>query len=488
MAHCCAAAVSASMPTSRGRSRSCLPTRSRPRRPSSRIITPRRASTILQSNGGARRAIRRCAARPFQEAIAHLGKAIEVADKAGAAAQQAPGGSAPSSQRLTRLHVAIGNALLQARGYGAPETMEAFAKARESASGDKDAPGRLAADYGLWAGSSLRGDFPSMRAHAEAFLRDLEATPDLPEAGVAHRAAGITCWFAGEYPEARDHFERALALFQPGRDDDLAFRFGHDPGVAALACLSFASWPLGEVDRAISLIGRMQTRIADLTHVGTLAIGRMHAALFELMRGDHSRVVPNAFELARFAREQELPMFRAYGVFLEGWASAVSGALAPGLENMRRGVEQLGEQNTLYFDGLLKIALAEAEARAGDLDRAIAILEEALANCNRTGYRAFEAELHRARGEMLLRRNSANPVPAEEAFLTAIAVAKQQVTRSFELRAALALAKLYGAIGRDAEARSVLGPALKGFAPTPDFPEIGEALELMATIKAGAQS
>ena len=99
---------------------------------------------------------------------------------------------------------------------------------------------------------------------------------------------------------------------------------------------------------------------------------------------------------------------------------------------MRRGVEQLREQKTLYFDGLLKIALAEAEAQAGDLDRAIAILEEALATCNRTGYRAFEAELHRARGEMLLRRNSANLAPAEEAFLTAIAVAKQQATRSFE--------------------------------------------------------
>ena len=74
-----------------------------------------------------------------------------------------------------------------------------------------------------------------MRAHAAAFLSDVEARPNSPEAGVAHRAAGITRWFAGEYREARDHLERALALFQPGRDDDLAFRFGLDPGVAAMA-------------------------------------------------------------------------------------------------------------------------------------------------------------------------------------------------------------------------------------------------------------
>ena len=424
-------------------------------------------------------ALRRSA---FQEAIAHLGKAIAMADKAGATARRAPGGSAAPNQRLTQLHVAYGNALIAARGYGAPETTEAFARARESASGDKDAPERLAADYGLWVGSYVRGELPSMRAHAAAFLSDVEARPDSPEAGVAHRAAGITCWFAGEYREARDHLERALALFQPGRDDDLAFRFGQDPGVAAMAYLAIASWPLGEVDRAISLIDRMQTRIADLTHVGTLAFGRMHAAMFELMRGDHARAAPNAFELARLAREHDLPMFRAFGVFLEGWATAASGALGGGLEDMRRGVELLREQNVLMFDGLLKIALAEAEARAGDPDRAIAILDEALATCDRTGYRAFEAELHRARGEILLKRDPANPAPAEEAFLTAIAVAKQQGTRSFELRAALSLAKLYQSTGRPADAHAVLAPALEGFSPTPEMPEIAEAQALLAAL------
>ena len=129
---------------------------------------------------------------------------------------------------------------------------------------------------------------------------------------------------------------------------------------------------------------------------------------------------------------------------------------------MRRGAELLREQNVLLFDGLVKIALAEAEARAGDPDRAVAILDEALATCERTGYRAFEAELHRVRGEMLLKRDPANPAPAEEAFLTAIAVAKRQATRSFELRAALALAKLYQSTGRPADAHAVLAPALEG--------------------------
>jgi hypothetical protein len=107
---------------------------------------------------------------------------------------------AEAAQRrgLTQLHVAYGNALTAARGYGAPETTEAFARAGESASCDRDAPERLTADYGLWVGSYVRGDLSSMRAHAAAFLNDVEARPDSPEAGVASRAAGMTCWFAGE--------------------------------------------------------------------------------------------------------------------------------------------------------------------------------------------------------------------------------------------------------------------------------------------------
>ena len=230
---------------------------------------------------------------------------------------------------MTQLHVTYGNALIATRGYGAPETREAFAKARESASGDKDAPGRLAADYGLWAGSYMRGELPEMRTHAMGFLDDLEATPDSPVASVARRIAGVTCWCAGEYREARDYFEKALALFQPGRDDDMAFRFGQDPGIAAMANLAIASWPLGEIDRAMSLIDAMETRMSGVPHIATLSFGRMHAALFELMRGDHARGAPHAIELARLARQHELPMWGAFGVFLQGWATSASHASRP---------------------------------------------------------------------------------------------------------------------------------------------------------------
>src|SRR6202044_76839 len=107
-------------------------------------------------------ALRRSA---FQEAIAHLGMAIAMADKGGAAAQPAPGGSAAPNRRRTQLQVAYGNALIAARGHGAAETTEAFSKARESASGDTDAPERLAAYHDKPFGIHPPIDLPSMRAH-----------------------------------------------------------------------------------------------------------------------------------------------------------------------------------------------------------------------------------------------------------------------------------------------------------------------------------
>ena len=402
---------------------------------------------------------------------------------AGLAATDEVKAQAAQRQRLTQLHAAYGNALIATRGHGAPETMEAFARARKSASGDEDAPGRFAADYGLWVGSYVRGDLPSMRTHAAAFLAGVAARPDSPEAGVAHRVLGTTHCFAGEYAEAREHLERALTLFQPGRDDDLAFRFGQDAGVAAMCYLAIALWPLGNVRRAVSLVDGAHERLASVAHIGTHPYAKLHAAMFELMRGDRVRAAENGSETARLAREHDLPLWRAYGAFFEGLATAERGALGEGLSDMRRCAESLRQQDLLNFDGLFKIALAEAEARAGDPDRAIAILDEALATADRLGYRAFEAEL-----QPDPRRNPARARPRQSRrrrkrlFLTAIAVAKQQGTRSFELRAAFALAKLYQSTGRPADAHAVLAPALEGFAPTPEMPEIAEAQALLSRL------
>ena len=382
-------------------------------------------------------------------------------------------------RRLTQLQVAYGNALIAARGYGAAETTAAFARARETAGDLKDAPERFAATYGLWAGSYLRGELGPMREFAANFLRDIAAQPRSPEAGVAHRVSGVTKWFAGDFVEARNHFEQALAIFDPERDGDFTFRFGQDAGVAAMAFLALALWPLGEVDRARRLVEDMTARANQISHIGTVALANFFAAKFEMTRGDFARAAPLVKALADVAREHDLALRRDESIFLEAWTAWKAGDRMASLAEMRRGVSLRRKHKIAAFDPLIKTNLAEAEAEAGEIDTALATLNEALAESEE---RSFDAEVHRVRGEILLKRDPADPAPAEDAFLTALAVARRQGTRSFELRAARALAKLYQSTGRPADAHGVLAPALKGFSPTPEMAEIAEAQALLAAL------
>jgi hypothetical protein len=135
-------------------------------------------------------ALRRSA---FQEAISHLGKAIEMADKSAGAT---PRTAMPEGARA-KLQTSFGNALIAARGDSAPETTAAFGRAWELAAAVDEPMERLSANYGLWVGSLSRGEAGPMQAIAEVVLREVEGKPPSPEAAMAYRLAGTTEWYFG---------------------------------------------------------------------------------------------------------------------------------------------------------------------------------------------------------------------------------------------------------------------------------------------------
>ena len=130
----------------------------------------------------------------------------------------------------------------------------------------------------------------------------------------------------------------------------------------------------------------------------------------------------------------------------------------------------------------LEPALAEAEAGAGQTDAGLRRLDGPLAELETTECRWYEAEMHRIRAEILLKRDPADTATAEQSLQTAMAIAQSQKARSFELRAALSLAKLYRAANRDADAHAVLATAVEGFPPTRQFPELTEAQSLLSAL------
>ena len=389
-------------------------------------------------------------------------------------------------QRRIRLQISYGNAMFAARGFAAPETAAAFDRARELAGGDADLAERYSITYGLWAGNYVRGELGAMRELSEAFLCDCANRPDSPEAGVAHRIYGVTKSFAGEFGEARVHLEKALAIFEREQDHELAFRFGMDTGVAAMIQAAMVYWPLGEFDLARRQADAMATRLACVRHVATAAYAHTFYAMFEIMRRDRNRAALGASALLNLAQEHEMPQWNAFAKFLECWTESRTGDASAGIMGMRNAIALLHEQKIALFGPLIKSVLAEAEAETGQNAAALATLDQALAESDRSGQRRYDSELHRARGEILRRQNVADLGPAEDAFGAAIEIAQAQKARSFGLRAALSLAKLYRSTDRPADAHAVLGPALAGFSRTPEMPEIAEALALVTALEAGA--
>ena len=169
----------------------------------------------------------------------------------------------------------------------------------------------------------------------------------------------------------------------------------------------------------------------------------------------------------------------ALGEVFASWARGRLGDPGSGASNMREALKTFFAQGNRLFVPYFLGLRAELEAETGAADVALTSLDEGLAIAQETGERISDSILYRLRGDILLKRDPANPAPAEDAFRAAIAIAEAQKARSFELQAALSLAKLYQSTGRPAEARAILSPALEGFSPTPEMPEIAEAQALM---------
>jgi len=146
---------------------------------------------------------------------------------------------------------------------------------------------------------------------------------------------------------------------------------------------------------------------------------------------------------------------------------------------MREGLGLWNEMQYRLFAPLTGTLLAEREAEAGRVAVGLATLDAERVAIEETGQRWFDAEVHRARGELLLKLPRPDVAAAESAFMRAIDIARSQQTRTFELRAALSLAKCYRTTGRDQAANELLVPALVDFDTGPEVPEVEEAQRLL---------
>jgi class 3 adenylate cyclase/tetratricopeptide (TPR) repeat protein len=419
-------------------------------------------------------ALRRSA---FQEAIAHLGRAIAMADKAGERAAAAAISTAEASRRV-KLQNDYAKAALWSRGFAADETKAAFERTSALAARAELPAERFSALYGRFFWSWSRGEFRAAHDIAERFLREAEAEGRIAEAQAAHTALGQACLQLGDLREARTQLELGLSRLEES-GSEIREKFGLDAGASARAVLAFTMWLAGDLPRARELIQEATRLAGELGHPPTTASVLLYKIAIETARNDFESVVVDAGNFLKISQQHSMGYYVALSRLYLSWGRTQQANTQRGFDDFRKSLADYRDQgNRVIVPGFLG-ALARLEAAAQNYERALALIDEALVMSQEGGDQLYDSNLHRLRGNLLLKRDPANPAQTEEAFKTALAIAKQQGARSFELLASFALAKLYQSTGRLVEAHTVLSPALEGFSPTPEMPVIAKAQALM---------
>jgi predicted ATPase len=429
----------------------------------------------------------------FQEAIAHLGKAIAMSDRTANATPQREVAEAVDSNLRRKLHTDYGLAMMWSKGFGAEETRAAFARAAELTGRYENASARFAefarpnenpaARFAAYDAQCLsnfvRGEFSVAQEIAETFLREAEADGHATEAVRARLNLGLVLFFQGDLNAARSLEERVLADFVPERDGD-ARRLDGQASAAAILALVF--WHLGEVTNARLLIQQAIRRARELGQAATIVNALCWNTFLEMRRDDVSAARLAADAWIKSAEEYGMSLYASYGQICACWASGRLVDPEAGASALRQALQAYLAQGNKSDAPLFHGMLAELEAATRGPDSALTLIDKGLTIAEETGARFMEPYLHRLRGDILLKRDPADPARAEDAYQSAIAIAKEQGARSFELRAALALAKLYQSTGRPADAHTVLAPALEGFSPTPEMQEIAVAQTLLGEL------
>jgi predicted ATPase len=404
------------------------------------------------------------------EAVVHLRKALELLGKLPEGAERA--------RRELGLQVALGGALISTKGYAAPETGRAYARAHQLCREGGESRLLFPTLYGQYVHHEVRGEFAASHAYAQELLRRGQEQGDPVSLLVGHRIVGASLFYLGRPTAAYPHLEQAVALYVPEEHRSLALVYGYDARVVSRFYLLETLFVLGYPDRALTLCREALAEARGLSP-GSLAFALNHAGYAHHFRREREPVRELAEELVPLAKEQSFPYWLAAGTILWGWALADEGRSETGIAALRDGIAAWRATGAELYMPYHLALLAEAEAKDGRATEALSRLAEALARATKTGERWFDAELHRLKGGVLSSLRGGDRAEAEACFRRALEVARGQDARMWELRAAAELARVLAAKGEQAQARDLLAPIYGWFTEGFDTLDLREAEALL---------
>jgi len=354
------------------------------------------------------------------------------------------------------IQLSLGLCFVAVRGYSADETRKAFERACHLSAQLGQPNKEIQAIFGVWGHYWMRARHDRAIELAESMLAKARLSPDSVALIVGHRSLGSTLFTLGDFIRARDHLEQSISLAQHANIRGLSASYAVDPQIAAQLLLAWDLWILGYPDQALHNVLHALEHATENDDPYSIAFAQYVASAVRLLRGEAQESLRHAERSLALSREHRINLYALYSRFGRGCALAIMGQEGHALPEIREGIEEARRSNLGYMRAFMLGWLAIVQARTGDPQAALFTIAEAFKHVNDVSGRAWEAELVRLRGDVLLASNPDALDDVEQCYRDAIAVSRRQQAHSLELRAATSLVRLLQSRGKKEEAREAL--------------------------------
>ena len=402
--------------------------------------------------------------------------------------------SLPATPMLRReeikLQVALVTPLLHVQGYGAPETRAATERAQvlinqANALGEppEDPLLLFSVLYSLWVANHVAFNGQAVRERAAEFLALAEEHGATVPLMIGHRLVATSLLHTGEIAGSCAHFDRAIALYDPGKHRPLAIRFGQDVRTVSLCYRSWALWLLGYPDAALRDANQALSEGRENGDAASLMLALVLASLTHSFCGNYATAQTEAVEIIALADEKGSLFWSALGTTGLGYVSALTGKASDAVQMITDGLAALRSTGTTMWLPLYLPRLARAYAGLGRFDDAGRCIKEAIIGIETSKETMFEAEIHRVAGEIALLSPQPDAAKARACFNRALMIARAQRAKSWELRAAISMARLWRDEGKQHDAHDLLAPIYGWFTEGFDTLDLKEAKRLSDALK-----
>ncbi len=399
----------------------------------------------------------------------------------------------PSDAALRReqikAQVGLVNALMHVKGYAATETKTAMDRARlliehaQSLGEPPEDPLLLfAVLYSFWAASYVAFNGDVCRDLAAQFLAFAETQGAIVPRMIGHRLVGASLLHTGDIARGRAHYDEVLALYDAAQHQALAMRFGQDIRVTASSFQSVALWLLGYPEAALSCATQTVKDARAISHAATLMYATSVTTITFLYRGDYAAATEQCREVVALADEKSAPFWKALGTASHCCTLAFQHRAADALEMIASGLALYRTTGATVWTPFFLACLAKAHAELGHFDDAWHCIGEAITAMEKSKESWWEAEVHRVAGEIALMSPDPDAAKAEAYFEQTLAVTRKQQAKSWELRAAMSLARLWRSQGKPQQARELLAPVYGWFTEGFDTLDLKEAEALLGEL------